>query len=77
MVARRFDNQDLVERLTVPVLFALGEEDNPAGLIDATALAEQYSHMRVSAYEATGHSVFYEQPERFNAELRALVEETE
>jgi pimeloyl-ACP methyl ester carboxylesterase len=70
MVQRRFDNQDLLERLTVPVLMSLGQEDNPAQLIDGAKMAETYSNMRLSVYESAGHSVFYEQPKRFNAELR-------
>ena len=70
MIARRPDNQDLLDRLTLPTLISLGEKDNPASLEDATDIVAPRSNMALSIYEGAGHSVFYEQPERFNAELR-------
>ena len=76
MAQRTLDNQDLVERLTLPVLFCLGEKDNPFQLEDAAELAASHDNMSLTVYEAAGHSVFVEQPERFNAELRRFAEET-
>lgn len=70
MLGRAPDNGDLLEGLRVPVLFSLGHEDNPANLEDATELAAHYGNMSLSGYENAGHSVFFEQPERFNSELR-------
>lgn len=74
MVNRRLGNQDLVERLSLPVLFALGAEDNPFQLEDAAELAASRENVNLTVYEGAGHSVFLEQPERFNTELRRFAE---
>lgn len=74
MAQRRLDNQDLVGRLTLPVLFCLGQEDNPFQLEDAGELAASHDNMSLTVYEGAGHSVFIEQPQRFNAELRRFAE---
>lgn len=76
MVHRSLDNQDLVEQLSLPVLFALGEEDNPFQLEDAAGLAASRENVSLTVYEGAGHSVFIEQPQRFNAELRRFAEQT-
>ncbi|MEE4185648.1 MAG: alpha/beta hydrolase [Gammaproteobacteria bacterium] len=70
MYSRPQDNQDLLDKLTVPVFLQLGADDNPAMLIDAADLVAGRPNFSLSVYEGAGHSVFYEQPERFNAELR-------
>ena len=74
MVHRTLDNQDLVGRLSLPVLFALGAEDNPFQLEDAAELAASRENVNLTVYEGAGHSVFLEQPERFNTELRRFAE---
>lgn len=76
MVNRSLDNQDLVDRLSLPVLFALGAEDNPFQLEDAAELAASRENVSLTVYEGAGHSVFLEQPERFNDQLRRFAEET-
>ena len=70
MVGRRFDNQDLVEQLALPVLILLGDQENPMLLEQGAELAASRSNMKLSVYEGAGHTVFFEQPQRFNAELR-------
>ena len=75
MVNRSLDNQDLVERLTLPVLFALGAEDNPFQLEDAAQLAASRGNVSLTVYEGAGHSVFLEQPQRFNDQLRRFAEQ--
>jgi non-heme chloroperoxidase len=68
--SRSQDNRDLVSVLAnTPVLLALGADDNPVMLEDGAKLAEEYSNITRSLYEGAGHSVFYEQPARFNREL--------
>ncbi|MFT5073249.1 MAG: pimeloyl-ACP methyl ester carboxylesterase [Patiriisocius sp.] len=70
--ARLQDNQDLVEAMArLPVLLAVGADDNAGTLKDA-ALSEAYPNINQSVYTGVGHSGFYEQPTRFNAELRSL-----
>ena len=76
MVKRTFDNQDLLERLALPVLLSLGEEDNPMQLEDGVDIAAGLSNVTLSVYEGTGHTVFFERPHRFNAELRRFAEQT-
>ena len=73
MVQRQFDNKDLVASLTLPLLLSLGEKDNPGQLIDGAEMAATYDNVSLSEYEGSGHSVFFEDPERFNAELRRFV----
>lgn len=71
MVSRALDNQDLVEALSsVPLLLSLGAQDNPAMLEDAPGLAAAHGNAGLSVYEGLGHSVFLEDAQRFNAELR-------
>ena len=76
MAHRRLDNQDMVGQLSLPVLFCLGEKDNPFQLDDAREFAASHDNMSLTVYEGAGHSVFIEQPERFNAELRRFAEQT-
>ncbi|MFT7286526.1 MAG: non-heme chloroperoxidase [Halieaceae bacterium] len=67
---RRQDNRDLLSVLaSTPVLLALGADDNPVMLEDGASLAADYPNITRSLYENAGHSVFYEQAERFNREL--------
>ena len=76
MAHRTLDNQDMVDQLSLPVLFCLGEKDNPLQLDDARELTASHDNMSLTVYEGAGHSVFIEQPERFNAELRRFAEQT-
>lgn len=70
---RQLDNRDLLDRLDVPVLLSLGERDFDPGMVKAGAeLAKRKPNFRVSEYKGAGHSVFTEQPSRFNDELLAL-----
>ena len=75
IVQRRFDNQDLLKRLTLPMLLSLGDKDNPAQLEVGASLAGEHDNISLSVYEGVGHSVFFEQPDRFNTELRRLAED--
>lgn len=73
MMTRKFDNQDLEAKLTLPLLLSLGEHDNPGQLVDGAEMAAANHNVSLSEYKASGHSVFIEDPERFNAELREFV----
>ncbi len=73
MITRQFDNQDLEAKLTLPLLLSLGEHDNPGQLIDGAEMAKAYDNVSLSKYKESGHSVFFEDAERFNAELRGFV----
>jgi pimeloyl-ACP methyl ester carboxylesterase len=69
---RRQDNDDLLAQLTVPLLLSHGLED--AIVLPATARhhAQLVPHAQASYYEQTGHSLFKENPARFNAELASF-----
>lgn len=71
--ARSLNNRDMLPALKdMPMLIAMGSEDNAALVEDSAAMAEQNATMQFSLYEGAGHSVFLEQPERFNSELSAF-----
>lgn len=71
MISRHQDNQDLLEALSsVPLLLALGSEDNQAMIEDASGMAAGTGNISLSVHKGAGHSVFLERPEHFNAELR-------
>ncbi len=73
MLGRRIDNQDLLDEMEkVPVLLSIGSEDSPFSNEDGEMLARRYANYTFSQYADTGHSVFFEQPDRYNAELRAF-----
>ena len=73
--ARPLDNRDLLPVVSgLPVLIALGSEDNAALVEDAAILAADHAAMDYSLYEGSGHSVFLEQPDRFNRELRSFAD---
>jgi pimeloyl-ACP methyl ester carboxylesterase len=70
MMDRRFDNQDLADALSLPTWLVIGREDSAGTLENAAELAATHDNVRLSVYEGAGHSVFFERPQRFNAELR-------
>lgn len=72
IMQRDIANEDLVDRLNLPVLLSVGGKDSPVLKQDADSLAGEHPHISVSFYPQSGHSVFYEQPRRFNTELRAF-----
>jgi pimeloyl-ACP methyl ester carboxylesterase len=74
MITRKLDNQDLQAKLDkLPTLLMIGLEDSPTTVEDAPMLAERYDNVSYIGYEGVGHSAFFEQPERFNADLREFV----
>lgn len=75
MYSRTLDNQDLLDAMTkLPVFLVMGADDNAGMLKDAAALTENHPNFHLSVYTGAGHSVFYEQPKRFNAELLSFAE---
>jgi non-heme chloroperoxidase len=72
MLDRTLVHDGVLERLTVPVLLVHGSEDE----VVLPAMAEHHArlipHAKTSWYQGIGHTPFREDPERFNAELRAF-----
>jgi pimeloyl-ACP methyl ester carboxylesterase len=73
MVGRPLDNADLVGRLTLPVLFIVGDADRTAPADSVAGLAGRIPGARVSRYGQTGHMPFIERRERFDRELGEFV----
>ena len=70
-MSRTLSHDDLLERLTVPVLLAHGLDDRIVLPSMSEHNARLIPHAR-SWYEQVGHSPFLEVPDRFNADLRAF-----
>ena len=76
MLSRDLKNEDLLENLNIPVLMGLGEHDLSAQGDGASSIPVRKANFKLSIYTNAGHSVFYEQPEQFNNELRAFAKDT-
>ncbi|GGD60966.1 alpha/beta fold hydrolase [Paenibacillus nasutitermitis] len=70
---RQVTNDDLLASLTKPVLVAQGMHDRTVNLGVGQRIAEITPSSRLSLYEEAGHAVFWDQPERFNHELREFI----
>lgn len=70
LLSRTLSHDDLLERLSVPVLLAHGLDDQ----IVLPSMSEHHArlipHAKSCWYEHVGHSPFLEIPDRFNADLR-------
>lgn len=74
--ARERFSHTVLERLRIPVLVSHGREDKVALPRLADYVLETCPTARGSWYDGTGHQPFMEQPERFDRELAAFVQET-
>jgi pimeloyl-ACP methyl ester carboxylesterase len=74
MVSRTLDHDPVVRALRKPMLLSYGERDAITLPAMGEHLARLAPHARLSLYSNAGHSLFWEAPERFNRELRELVE---
>jgi pimeloyl-ACP methyl ester carboxylesterase len=70
MFERSLANQDLVPKITVPLLVFVGGRDvTNTPLAGAEALVSKVPGARFTVFPESGHSPFAEEPERFNREL--------
>jgi non-heme chloroperoxidase len=70
---RPLDATEMMSRLKLPVLVTHGAEDRNAKLGAGQYTASVIPGAKLSVYEGVGHSPFYEDAPRFNAELAAFV----
>ena len=70
---RPLDVDDLLKSLRLPVLVTHGSEDKNSNLIAAEYTAKMIPGAKLSVYQGIGHSPFFEDAPRFNAELAAFV----
>jgi non-heme chloroperoxidase len=72
---RPLDATEIMSKLKLPVLVTHGAEDRNSKLGNAKYTASVIPGAKLSVYEGVGHSPFYEDAPRFNAELAAFVRE--
>jgi pimeloyl-ACP methyl ester carboxylesterase len=70
--SRVVDNDDVLHRLTVPVLVSHGLEDRVVRPESGQHIASVVPGAQVSLYPGIGHSPFWEDSRRFNRELAAF-----
>jgi non-heme chloroperoxidase len=73
MGGRPHDATAMVSKLNIPVLVTHGAEDRNIRLEAARYTASVIPGATLSVYEGIGHSPFYEDAPRFNAELASFV----
>jgi len=72
LLNRTLDHDTLLARLRSPVLITHGLEDEVILPVMADYNASTVRHAQTSYYPRTGHAPFWENPARFNAELRSF-----
>ncbi len=72
LCARTVDNDDVLHRLTLPVLVSHGLEDRVVLPGSGRHIASVVPGAQVSFYPGIGHSPFWEDSRRFNRELAAF-----
>lgn len=72
--ARTVEHEEELADLDVPVLLTHGEEDAVILPEASREYAEIVDDAELSFYPETGHSPFWERPDRFNRELREFVQ---
>jgi non-heme chloroperoxidase len=73
LTGRPLDASEMLSKLKLPVLVTHGAEDRNAKVGVAAYTASVIPGAKVSIYDGVGHSPFYEDAPRFNAELAAFV----
>ena len=76
LLSRNLNNDSVVADMKKPMLITWTEKDAVALPTMRDHLARLAPHAKVSTYPGAGHAPFWEAPERFNRELRALREAT-
>ncbi|MBU2547573.1 MAG: alpha/beta hydrolase [Proteobacteria bacterium] len=69
---RLTENDDILTKISKPVLITHGENDRLVLIAMAEYHKTKIAHARLSRYPDSGHIPFWEYPERFNSELRSF-----
>ncbi len=69
---RPLEYDEVLKSLRLPVLVTHGAEDKNSNLIAAEYTAKMIPGAKLSVYQGIGHSPFFEDAPRFNAELAAF-----
>jgi pimeloyl-ACP methyl ester carboxylesterase len=70
LFSRQLENDDIVRRITTPVLITHGERDAIVLVEAAYQHKNAIRQAQLSVYPEVGHAPFWEDAKRFNAELR-------
>ena len=73
LFGRTIENDDIIAQISKPVLITHGEDDAIVLLEMAKFHETKISQAQISYYPGAGHATFWENPERFNAEIRSFV----
>lgn len=73
MLAREHDNDAVWRAFDKPLAIGYGTADHIIRPASSSQLADLTPGSRPYVYQAAGHTPFLEQPDRFNADLRAFV----
>ena len=70
---RTIENDDVLAKISKPMLITHGEKDRLLLMGMAEYHKSKVGHAQLSRYPDTGHIAFWEKPERFNSEMRSFV----
>jgi non-heme chloroperoxidase len=71
------ESEKTIRHIKVPALFIQGEKDQLVTKEMAIYAQSLLPSLKVIFYADSGHSPFYEEPARFNSDLRKFIEETQ
>ncbi len=71
---RSSDNRDLIAKLDIPVTFIVGSEDAMGNVSKIREIAGQIEEASVIEYPDGGQTVFWYMADRFNRDLRTIVQ---
>lgn len=74
LLARTLDNDDVLSGLDVPVLVVQGGCDHQIVPAAARRVARLTARAEYRLYDRSGHTPFWEEPERFDADVAAFAE---
>jgi non-heme chloroperoxidase len=69
---RTVENDDILAKISKPMLITHGENDRLLLMEMADYHKSKVGHAQVSRYPEAGHIPFWEKPERFNSEMRTF-----
>jgi pimeloyl-ACP methyl ester carboxylesterase len=76
LFSRRLQNDDVLAQLRLPVLVVHGDADEVVSIETGQHISSTVKHASMSVFSGAGHGPFWEQSERFNAELAELASST-
>jgi non-heme chloroperoxidase len=76
LFSRHLNHDPVIERMTKPMLLSYGEQDVIVLLSMGQHIAGLAKHATLSVYPHVGHAPFWEDPARFNRQLREFREMT-